>query len=187
MDAHGGQQLSPPDRVVHHGLVGSLLLPLNRQQGIFSDLGSRISRRIRILKGHEAVLPGRLLQLLVLGALDEIVDSSLSEKIRLSFLARANLAVGGALVHPVDSIDSLLSTRGFKLPLQLFLGALLLDFVDSLLGALALGECLLLFIPDGLLISPQGGMEGLLEVEIAATHDGYVFPRGSVIDGGSAG
>lgn len=120
----------------------------------------------------------------MLRALDEIVDSSLSEKIRLGFLARTNLAIGGALVHPVDSIYSFLSTCGFKLPLQLFLCALLLDFVDSLLGALALGECLLLFIPDGLLISPQGGMEGLLEVEIAATHDGYVF-RAAVLSMGS--
>lgn len=86
-------------------------------------------------------------------AFDEVVDSSLPEEIGFCFFARTNLAICRALVHPIDSIYSLLATCFFELPLQLLLGALFFDFIDALLGALTLREGLLLLIPDGLLIS----------------------------------
>jgi len=68
------------------------------------------------------------------------------------------------LVHPVNAIDALSASSGLELSLNFFFRALFLDFVDALLCSLALGEGLVFFIPDGLLIAPQRGMEGLLQV-----------------------
>ncbi len=137
--AHRGQQLPASDRVVHHGFVCRLLLALDGQQRVVSDFGCCISSAICILQGHKTFLSGILFQLLMLVAFDQVIDSSLSKQVCFHFLGRAGLAVGRPLVHPVDSVDSLLSARSLQLPLQLFLGALFFDFIDALLRTLALG------------------------------------------------
>jgi hypothetical protein len=74
------------------------------------------------------------------------------------------------LVHPVNAINALFSSCSLELSLDFFIFEFLFDFIDTLLCSLALGQGLLLFIPDGLLIAPQRGMEGLLQVKIASTH-----------------
>lgn len=109
--------------------------------------------------------------------LDEVVDSSLAQQVRLGFFGGACLAIGRALVHPVDAINALLSAGCLQLLLELLLGALLLDLIDALLGALALGEGLLFLVVDGCLVASQSGMEGLFQVEIAASHDGQFALR----------
>lgn len=106
----------------------------------------------------------------MLVALNQVVDSALSKQECFPLLGGTSLSVGRTLVHPVDSVDAFLSSSGFQLSLQLFLGALLFDFVDALLGALALGQGFLLFIVDGRLVAPKRRMERLFQVEISATH-----------------
>ena len=101
---------------------------------------------------------------------DEIVDSPLPEQVGLCLLRRTSLSIGRPLIHPVDFVYALLPTRSFQLPLQLFLGALFLDLIDAVLGALALGEGLLFFIVDGRLVLAKCRMERLFEVEVAAAH-----------------
>jgi hypothetical protein len=103
-------------------------------------------------------------------ALDEVVDTSLAQQVCFCFFCRAGLSIVRALVHPVHAINALPASCSLELPLDLFLCALLLDFVDALLRSLALGEGLLFFVPDGLLVAPKRGMEGLFQVEISATH-----------------
>jgi hypothetical protein len=76
------------------------------------------------------------------------------------------------LVHPVNAINALLASCSLELPLDFFILEFLFDFLDALLCSLALGQGLLLFVPDGLLIAPQRGMEGFLQVKIASTHFG---------------
>lgn len=177
LDTHRSEELAAPDRVVHHGFVCGLLLSLDGQQGVVADLGSRVAGAVGILQGHETLLPGLLFQLLVFIPLDEVVDSSLAQQVRLGFFGGARLAIGRALVHPVDAINALLSTGCLQLLLELLLGALLLDLIDALLGALALGEGLLFLVVDGCLVASQSGMEGLLQVEIAASHNGQFALR----------
>ena len=116
-----------------------MLLALDGQQRVISDLGCCVTRIVGILLEHEALLPCVLLQLLVLRALDQIVDTSLSQEVCLRLLCRAGLAIAGPLVHPVHAIDTLATTGSLELPLKLFLGTLLLNLIDALLGALALG------------------------------------------------
>jgi hypothetical protein len=171
VDAHGREQLAASDRIIHHGLVRGLFLALNGQQRVLADLGRCVARAVGILQRNEAVLPCGLLELLVVVSLDQIVDPPLAQQVRFCLFCRASLAIGRALVHPVDAIDPFGASRSLQLPLDLLLCALLLDFIDALLGAFALGEGLLLFVVDGLLVPPQTGMERLFQVEIATTHD----------------
>lgn len=107
----------------------------------------------------------------MLVALDQIVDASLAQEVRLRLLGRAGLPIARALVHPVHTVHAFPTARGLEFSLQLLLLALLFDLVDALLGALALGQRLLLLIVDGGLVAPERWVERLLEVEIAATHD----------------
>lgn len=162
--------MAASDRVIHHCLVSGLFLALDGQQRVIADLGRCVARIVCVLQRNEALLSRGLFELLVVVALDEVVDAPLSQQICLCLFGGASLAIGRALVHPVDAIYPLLASRRLQLSLEVFLGALLLDFVDALLGAFALGESFLLFIVDGLLVSPQAGMEGFLQVQISATH-----------------
>lgn len=131
-----------------------MLLALDGEQRIISNFGRCISCAVRILKCHKTLLTRALFQLLVLCSLDKVVDSPLAQEIRFGLFAGTNLTIGRALVHPVDPVYSLLAAGSLELPLQLLLCALFFDFIDALLGALALGEGLLFFLVDGLLISP---------------------------------
>jgi hypothetical protein len=106
----------------------------------------------------------------VFGSLDQIIDAPLSQKVGFGLFGGASAAVCRALIHPVHAVDALFAARGLKLTLQLFLGPFLLDLIDALLGPLALGQCLLFRVPYRLLIAPQGRVERLLEVEVAASH-----------------
>lgn len=146
-------------------------MALDGQQRIVADLGRCVARAVGVLQRNEALLSSGLLELLVVVALDEIVDPPLAQQIGLCLFGCTSLAIRRALVHPVDAIYPLLASRRLQLPLEVFFGALLLDLIDALLGAFALGECLLFFVVDGLLVSPQTGMERLLQVQISATHD----------------
>lgn len=157
-------------RVVHHGFVRGLFLALDGEERVVSNLGRCISSTVCILQGREAFLSRVLFQLLELVAFDQVVDSSLSKEVRFHFLGCAGLAVGRPLVHPVNSIYPFLSSGGLELPLQLFLCALLLDFIDALLRPLALGQSLLLFIVNSCLVTPKRWVERLFQVEIAASH-----------------
>ena len=168
--SHVGQKLPSLDWIIHHGIVGSLLLSLDGEQRVVADLGGRVARAVGVLERHETLLPGRLLQLLVLRTLDQVVDASLAQEVALGLLRRAGLSIGRALVHPVDSVHALLPAGGFQLALELLLCALLLDLVEALLGALALGQGLLLFIVDRRLVALQPRVERLFEVEVAAAH-----------------
>lgn len=170
VNSHRREQLAASDRVVHHCLVSGLFLALDGQQRIVADLGRRVARVVCVLQRNEALLSRGLFELLVVVALDEVVDAPLSQQIRLCLFGGAGLAIGGALVHPVDAVYPLLASRRLQLPLEIFLGAFLLDLVDALLGAFALGEGFLFFIVDGLLVSAQAGMEGFLQIQISATH-----------------
>jgi hypothetical protein len=147
-----------------------LFLSLDSQQRVVANLGSCISRSVGILQRHETLRACILLQLLMFRALDEVVDATLSQQVCFCFLRRTGLSVVGTLVHPVHAIDLLLAACGLELTLDFFLCALLFDLVEALLGSLAFGEGLLLFIPDSLLVAPQRGMERLFQVEIAAAH-----------------
>jgi hypothetical protein len=106
----------------------------------------------------------------VFGALDEVIDAPLSQQVCFGFFCRAGLSIVGTLVHPVHAINALPASCSLELSLNLFLCALLLDFVDALLRPLALGEGLLFFVPDGLLVAPKRRMEGLFQVKISASH-----------------
>jgi hypothetical protein len=106
----------------------------------------------------------------VIGALDEIVDAPLAQQVRLDLLCRSSLAIARALVHPVYAVDALPPARSLEFALDLLLLALLLDLVDALLRALALGYGFLLFIIDGGLVAAKRGVERFLEVEVAPTH-----------------
>src|SRR5690606_24619205 len=96
-------------------------------------------------RAHEPILRGALFELLVVGPLDQPVDAPLAEKVRLALLRGAGLPVCGALVHPVDAVETLLAAGGLELALDFLLGALLLQLIDALLGALAFVECALFF------------------------------------------
>lgn len=100
----------------------------------------------------------------MVGALYEVVNPPLAQQIGLCLLGCASLAIGRALVHPVDAINPLGASRSLQLSLDLLLCALLLDLIDALLGAFALGESLLFFFVDGLLVPSQTGMERLFQV-----------------------
>lgn len=103
-------------------------------------------------------------------ALDQSINPSLSKEICFGFFSGAGLAIVGTLIHPFHAIDALSAACGFELALDFFLGALFAKFVDALLGLFALGEGFLFFFPDCALVALQRGMEGFLQVEIAATH-----------------
>lgn len=162
--------MSPLNRVVQHGVIGRLLLSLDGQERIVANLGGSVSRAVGILQRHEAVLPRRLFQLLVLGALDDVIYPPLAQQVGLHLLCRPGLAICRALIHPVDTIRSLFTSRSLELPLEVLLCALFLDFIDALLRAFALCESLLLLFVDGSLIALQSRMERLFEVEVSATH-----------------
>lgn len=104
------------------------------------------------------------------GALDDIVDTSLAEEVRLRLLSRANSTVRWTLVHPFDAINTLLAARSLELLLKLLFSPLLSNLVDALLCGFALGERLLLCLPYCLLVPSQLRVERLLEVEITAAH-----------------
>src|SRR5947199_4876155 len=55
-------ELPPFRRIIQYRLISRLLLPFNRQQGIFTYLIGSIPDRIRILHGHETRLRPILLQ-----------------------------------------------------------------------------------------------------------------------------
>lgn len=97
-------------------------------------------------------------------ALDQVVDPAFAQQIGFGFLFGARLSICRSLVHPVDTIYPLLSACCLQLSLQLLLCALFLDFIDALLGSLALGKSLLLFIVDCCLVTPKRGMERLFQV-----------------------
>lgn len=98
----------------------------------------------------------------MIGALDEIVDAPLAQQVRLDLLRRPSLAIARTLVHPVYAIDALPPARGLKFALDLLLLAFLLDLVDALLRALALGQGFLLFIVDSGLVPAERGVERFL-------------------------
>lgn len=167
---HGCEKLPSFNGVIHHRIVGCLLLTLDCQQRIISDFGSSVSHSIGVLLLHETVRPRSLLQLLVFRSFDEVVDSSFPEQIRFRLLCRSGLAICGTLVHPVYPINTLFASRSLELPLEVFLGSFFLDLIDTLLRALALGEGFLLFIVDHGLVASQSRMKGLFQVQITATH-----------------
>lgn len=141
-----------------------MFLSFDGQQRIVADLGRCVARAVRVLQRNEALLSSGLFEILVIGALDEVVNPPLAQQIGLCLLRCTSLAIGRALVHPVDAIYPLGASRSLQLSLDLLLCALLLDLIDALLGAFALGESLLFFFVDGLLVPPQTGMERLFQV-----------------------
>jgi hypothetical protein len=113
VDAQRGQQLSSLDRIVHHSLVRLLLLLLDRQQRILSDFCRRISRHVDVLHGHEALLAGLFLELLVLVVLQEPVQAALPQEKGLALGGIANLSVRRASrVHPLDPVPGYRCSRG---------------------------------------------------------------------------
>jgi hypothetical protein len=122
------------------------------------------------LESHKTLLSGSLLKLFVFVAFDQVIDPPLAEKIGLGLFCRPGCAVCRALVHPIHAIDALFSARRLKLVLQLFLGPLLLDLVDALLGALTLRERFLFFVPYLGLVSLETRVPRLLQIQVSATH-----------------
>ena len=51
-------KLLQSQRVGHEGLVGSLLLLLDGEEGIFTDFGGSISHSVRKLRGDEVLVCG---------------------------------------------------------------------------------------------------------------------------------
>lgn len=49
-------KLLQSQRVGHEGLVGSLFLLFDGEQGVFTDLGGGISRSVRKLRGNEVLV-----------------------------------------------------------------------------------------------------------------------------------
>ncbi|KAI6762162.1 hypothetical protein HG531_002715 [Fusarium graminearum] len=133
-------------------------------------MASCVARSIRILQRHKAFGACILFQFLMFGAFDEVIDASLSQQVCFGFFSGASLPVVGALIHPFYTVDFLFAACGFELALHFLLCALFFDLVEALLGSFSFGEGLLLLIPNGLLIAPKRGMEGLFQVEIAAAH-----------------
>lgn len=117
VNTHGREQLATSDRVVHHCLVSGLFLALDGQQGIIADLGCRVARAVGILQRNETLLPRSLFEILVVIALDKVVDAPLSQQICLCLFCGAGLAIGRALVHPVDAVYPLLASCRLQLPL----------------------------------------------------------------------
>lgn len=111
----------------------------------------------------------------MVGALDQVVDASLAQQVGLGLFRGSSLTIGRAFVHPINSVDALLPSSSLELALQFLFLALLFDLIQALLRALALGKGFLLLIVDSGLVAPQSWMEGLLEVEIAASHDECVL------------
>jgi hypothetical protein len=111
-----------------------------------------------MLQCHEAILRSLLLQLLVLRALDQAIDSSLPQKISFHLLCCSRLSARRSLVHPVYTIDSLSAACCLKLGLDFLLCTLLLQLFDPLFGALAFIESFLFFLPHPPLIAHEHGM-----------------------------
>ena len=165
---HAGslQQLSSTNGIVDHGFVGRLLLQFNGQHRILSNLGGRVSCGVGLLQRHERIPRRRFLQRLALGPLEQAIDAPFAEKVGLRLFGRARLSVRRAIVHPVHSIDLLLTT-GRLLHLLKFLDlTLLLTLLDHLVDPLALVERLPFFLPYSPLIADQRRMEGLFQIEI---------------------
>ena len=108
-----------------------------------------------MLKRHEALLCGLLLELLMICPLDQTIDSSFAQKISLHLLSRPNLTARRALIHPIDSIDALAASGCLKLLLNLLLGPLLLQLLYSLLCPLPFIQSLFLFFPYPPLIAHE--------------------------------
>ena len=111
-----------------------------------------------MLQCHEAILRSLLLQLLVLSALDQPIDSPLAQEISLHFLGGSSRATRRSLVHPVHAIDALSASCCLELGLDFFLCALLFQLLDPLLGALSFIEGLFLFLPHPPLVAHEHGM-----------------------------
>lgn len=158
-DSHLCQQLSSLGGILHHCLVCLLLLPLDRHERVFSDFARRVSRRC-----HDRDGPGclvcrscRLLDLLHVVATKDGIDSSLAEQEGLAGVFISS-AIVGALVHPVYTVDSLLSSGSLELFLRLLDLSLAADFLESGFGEFPLLQCCLLSIVDTPLVGHQLGM-----------------------------
>jgi len=128
------------------------------EQRVISDLGCGVSGSIGVLQSHKALFAGILLQFLMVGALNEVVDPSLAEQIRLLLFCCAAASVARATVHPVDAVDSFAVASSLELVLDFLLGAFFLELANSLLGAFPLFEGLLFLVVDTSLILHQARM-----------------------------
>jgi hypothetical protein len=106
----------------------------------------------------------------VFGAFDQVVDAPLAQQVGFLAFSVASRAITRSRIHPVDAVYPLLPACCLQLTLEFLLGTLLFEFIDALLGALALGEGLLFLIVDGGLVASQSRMERLLQIQISATH-----------------
>ncbi len=171
VNAHCSKQLPPLDRVVHHGLVRLLFLPLDRQKWIFPDLRRHIPWVVDRRAGRESLLAGLFGKILDLVVLQQLVDAALSEEIGLA-LCSPGLPVRRTRVHPLNPVNLALSTRGLQRFLNLLLAALLIDLLEALLQFLPLGDRLGFRLLCGSDIPRPLGMPTLLHVQIAGTHLG---------------
>lgn len=178
IDTHRCEQLSALDGVVHHRLVRLLLLPLDRKQGVFADLGGHVARigdcRCRA-RGRQDILL-RLFRHRLLGVviLEELVDSPLAEQVGFVLSRVAGLAVGRAAVHPFDTVDLALAASGFERFLNLLFAPLFFDFLQALLQLLALGDRFGFGLLRGGNIPRSLGMPTLFHVQVSGTHLGGV-------------
>lgn len=78
-DTHRSEELSPFDRVVHHGLVCLLLLSFNGQQGVLANLRGNISGVVDGWDRTDGILAWLLRKLLCLVVLQQLVDASLAQ------------------------------------------------------------------------------------------------------------
>jgi hypothetical protein len=107
------QQLISSRRIVHHRLIGRLLMPLDRKHGIVGNLGSCIAEGIGIRTScHEAVLRSIFLDCLAFVPLHQSIKPSLAQKITLHFF-RDTTHTGSTgsrpTVHPIHLVHTLLS------------------------------------------------------------------------------
>ena len=155
---HHFLELPPLHRIIHDRLIRRLLLFLDRQHWIISDLCRGVPCRIGILQCHKAFLTARLLHLFRLPVLQQSVQPSPSQQVPLHFLSCAGLAIRRTAVHPVDAVLPARATGRLAHLLQLLDLPLLGALFEDLRGLLALFKGLLLFLPDLALVRHEHRM-----------------------------
>ena len=165
-DAHGLLELLALDGVLHVGFIGALLLPLDGEQGVLADLCGDVAggERWRLRGGDGGF--GALLELVVVGALEQVVDAALAKEVRLHLVRGTAHALGRARVKELNAVKHLLPASRL-LDLSQFLHlALLLALLEQHIGAFPLLERLALLLPDLFLVAQELRVPRLFEVEI---------------------
>ena len=151
----GPQKQLSLDGIIHHGLICSLFLLLDRQHRILAYLRSGISGGVGVLEGHERLLIRRLFQLLILRPLDQSVNTPLSQQVSLHFFRSPGLATRGSIIHPIHAGASLLSARSFLQVLEFLNFPLLGSLFHDLINLFAFFEGFLFLFPYLLLVAHE--------------------------------